>query len=124
MPNVMQTRRGYHLLFLWCYTCHAERPFNRVEKWRDPQPRIWRNRAGKITKAASENVTPGLAPDARLIRGHCMVCDKSAMYIITDGLWEVSNFKLDFLCACGLPWDHTYPHLIDLEALHADAAVA
>lgn len=79
---------------------------------------IWRRVDGHAVGTYSENETPNLAPDARLARGSCMVCDKSAMYIITDALWAVNNYTLDFLCACGLPWDHESPHLRSLEALH------
>lgn len=117
MPN--PTRRGYHLIWLWCYHCQQERPFNRIERWKSPQPRVVHHKEGKTITVMSTNITPGVAPDARLIRGYCMVCNESAMYVITDSLWEASAYTLDFLCACGLPWDHECKHLIDLELLHA-----
>lgn len=113
----MPTRRGYHVLWLWCYSCHGERPFWRFER-KSPQPRIVRRKEGNTLIVMSPNQTPGLAPDARLARGYCMVCEDSAMYIITDVLWSASAYTLDFLCSCGLPWDHACGHLIDVEKLH------
>ena len=104
-------KRGYRIMYLHCVQCECERAFSEIDTWRSPQIKIVRTVRGRARIRRSANPTPNIPKDTRLIRAICMSCRLGAMYVSTAAALERARCGLDFLCACGLPWDHTEPHL-------------
>jgi len=123
-PGSHHAKRGYRIMYLYCVQCECERTFSEIDTWRSPQIKIVRTVGGRARIRRSANPTPNIPRGARLIRAICMYCRTGAMYVSTAAALGRSRCGLDFLCACGLPWDHEEPHLPSASALVGPGAEA
>ncbi len=112
---MLHMHRGYRLLFMYCHSCKCLRPFKNIEQWKSVQITVVRKVEGKIICLPSANPIPFVDEDERRIKGVCMLCGKSAMYITTVDDLEDGHYTLEHLCHCGLPLAHQDKHLWDVK---------
>ena len=119
MKPAYSMRRGYRVLYLHCEICAVERPFFRVNSWPSAQKKVIRRVGDKLVAQDSPNALPNIPPEARLVNATCMVCGKTANYVVSVSNLARSKYALGDLCSCGLPAVHHGPHL---EVLRAQAS--
>lgn len=104
-------RRGYRVLYLHCDNCAVERPFYRINSWPSAQKKVIRRVGDKLVAQDSPNALANIPPEDRLVNATCMVCAKTANYVVSITVLSRSKYALSDLCSCGLPAIHHGPHL-------------